>query len=206
MIWYEEEVQRVQQETAKFSYQPRMLFYGSSSIRMWEDLYTDFKLYAPVNLGFGGSTLEACVFFFQRIMEPYNPHHIIIYAGDNDLGDGKKPDEVHNFFIQLCESINECFGKVLVSYISIKPSLARWQINDTIEYTNKLIRQTISHHIPHMYFVDVYNPMIGPDKLPVQSLYAADGLHLSKEGYQLWKHILLTHISSIDDSSLISSS
>ena len=92
------------------------------------------------------------------------------------------------------------------SYISVKPSLARWQINDTIQYTNRLIQQTISHHIPHMYFVDVYSRMIGKDGLPAQKLYAADGLHLSKQGYQLWKHILLTHISSIDDSSLISAS
>jgi lysophospholipase L1-like esterase len=195
MIWYEEEVQRVEQEIKKLSYQPRTLFYGSSSIRMWEEFYKDFKFYYPVNLGFGGSTLEACVFYFQRIMEPYNPQHIIIYAGDNDLGDGKKPDEVHN-----------CFGKITVSYISVKPSLARWEINNTIQYTNALIKQTIDLGIGNMYFVDVYNSMIGKDELPLQQLYAEDGLHLSKEGYDLWKTILLTHISSIDDSSLISSS
>jgi len=204
MEWYEEEIQRVEQEINRLDYYPHMLFYGSSSIRLWENLYTDFKPFYPVNLGFGGSTLEACVIFFQRIMEPYNPRHLIIYAGDNDLGDGKKPAEVHDFFIQLCESINECFGKVPLSYISIKPSLHRWQINDAIQYTNLLIQQTITRHINHMHFVDVYSGMIGNDGLPLQKLYADDGLHLSNEGYALWKNILLTHISSNNDSSLIS--
>jgi hypothetical protein len=203
MIWYEEEVRRVEQEIKKLSYQPRTLFYGSSSIRMWEDLYKDFNLYYPVNLGFGGSTLEACVFYFQRIMEPYDPEHIIIYAGDNDLGDGKKPDEVHNFFIQLCDLMNECFGNVPVTYISIKPSLARWQINDAIKYTNKLIKQTIDRKINNIHFVDVYSSMIAQDGLPLHKLYADDGLHLSNEGYELWKTILLTHISSNNDSSLM---
>jgi len=206
MEWYEDEVRRVEQEITRLDYHPRMIFYGSSSIRMWEHLYTDFKFFYPVNLGFGGSTLEACVYYFQRIMEPYNPHHMVIYAGDNDLGDGKKPDEVYNFFIQLCESINECFGNVPVSFISIKPSLARWQINDTIQYTNTLIQQTINSRIANMCFVDVYSKMMGKDKLPLQKLYASDGLHLSNDGYELWKNILLTHISSNNDSSLTSPS
>ena len=203
MEWYDDEVQRVEKEITRLDYHPRLLFYGSSSIRLWENLYTDFKAFYPVNLGFGGSTLEACVYFFQRIMEPYDPKHIILYAGDNDLGDGKKPDEVHSYFIQLCESVNECFGTIPVSYISIKPSLQRWQINESIQHANHLIKQTIMRHSHHLYFIDIYNSMIGDDGLPFQKLYAADGLHLSDEGYLLWKNILLTHISLNNDIFLI---
>jgi lysophospholipase L1-like esterase len=206
MEWYEEEVQRAEQEITNLDYHPRLLFYGSSSIRLWENLYDDFQSFQPVNLGFGGSTLEACVHFFQRIMEPFNPKQMVVYAGDNDLGDGKKPDEVHSYFIQLCESVNECFGEVPMLYISIKPSLHRWQINDAIQYTNLLIQQTITRNAGYLRFVDVYSRMIGTDGLPVKEFYAADGLHLSKEGYELWKNILLTHISFNDDSSLISAS
>jgi len=204
MVWYEEEVQRVEKEITKLNYHPELLFYGSSSIRLWETLYDDFKICRPVNLGFGGSTLEACVFFFERIMEPYNPSHLIIYAGDNDLGDGKKPQEVHSYFIQLCEAAHKCFGKVPLSYISIKPSLSRWQINDVIKYTNKLIHQTIQKHKQYMHFVNVYDSMIGADGMPLPQLYVDDGLHLSAEGYAIWKTVLLTHISRINDSSLIS--
>ena len=203
MYWYEEEVKRVEHERKNIGYNPKTIFYGSSSIRLWESLYQDFAKYNPVNLGFGGSTLEACVYFFERIMEPYNPGYFVIYAGDNDLGDGRKPDEVHNYFIQLCKCITECFGRVPMSYISIKPSLQRWQINDAIHYTNLLIQQTISRHSGHMYFVDVYSSMIGEDGFPEKKFYAEDGLHLSKEGYTLWKKILLTHISLNNDSSLM---
>ena len=202
MTWYEEDVQRVEQEITKLNYQPRMLFYGSSSIRLWETLYTDFAMQRPVNLGFGGSTLEACVYYFQRIMEPYNPRHIVLYAGDNDLGDGKKPDEVHSYFIQFCESMHECFSRATLSYISIKPSLARWQLDPSIRYTNKLIQETINKH-NMMRFIDIYGSMIGRDGLPLKKLYAEDGLHLSSEGYRLWKEVVLTNISFNDDSSLI---
>ena len=70
MIWYEHEVQRLEQERASLEYEPKMIFYGSSSIRLWETLYEDFKEYQPANLGFGGSTLAACVWFFDRL----SPH------------------------------------------------------------------------------------------------------------------------------------
>ena len=203
MEWYEAEVQRVEEEISKLDYNPQMLFYGSSSLRLWNELYEDFKIYLPVNLAFGGSTLEACVYFFQRIMKSFDPKYFVIYAGDNDLGDGRNAEDVHGFFVQLCECINKSFGNVPVWYISIKPSLHRWKINDAILRTNSLIQQTINKHGNNLFFVDVYSSMIGNDGLPVKKFYMEDGLHLSKEGYQLWKDILLTHISSNIDSSLI---
>ena len=59
MIWYENEVQRLEKERAALTYEPKLLFYGSSSIRLWDSLNDDFADYQPVNLGFGGSTLAA---------------------------------------------------------------------------------------------------------------------------------------------------
>jgi hypothetical protein len=204
MYWYEEDVERLEKNIAAISYQPRLIFYGSSSIRLWHSLYEDFKKYDPINLGFGGSTLEACVYFFSRIIQPsFYPKHLIIYAGDNDLGDGRKPVEVHKYFVELCNQINTQFGDLPLSYVSIKPSPSRWQINEAIKQTNSLIKDTIDMH-PNMHFVDVHNKMLGQDGRPVVQYYDADGLHLSDAGYIVWKEVLLTHISPNVDSSLIS--
>lgn len=179
-----------------------MIFYGSSSIRLWTTLCQDFEIYHPINLGFGGSTLEACVWYFERILQPYKPDHIVVYAGDNDLGDGKKPEQVFHFFHQLSDRIKHSFENIPFSYISIKPSIARWKINHSITYTNKLIKQAIDQDNSKNYFVNVHDKMIDAKGYPIIKLYEPDGLHLSEEGYSLWKKILLTHFSSIDDSLL----
>ena len=127
MTWYEEEVEQLIQKRDALSYPPQTIFYGSSSIRLWKNLDEDFKESAPINLGFGGSTLEACVYFFERIVAPVqSAQKIIIYAGDNDLGDGKQPDEVFQFFIQLKALLHLHFPAVPAYYISVKPSIARW--------------------------------------------------------------------------------
>jgi len=199
MYWYEDEVKRIEKEKHSLTYRPGMIFYGSSSIRLWNNLTNDFHMFAPVNLGFGGSTLEACVWFFNRIMYDYSPDHIVIYAGDNDLGDGKKPQEVFSCFKQLSVCIKEKFDSVSVTYISIKPSLARWNINHLISDTNHLIKDSIAKENRDFFFVDVYEKMVDKNGYPVKTLYDADGLHLSAEGYSLWKGILLTHFSSNND-------
>ncbi len=165
MIWYEDEVKRLEAELASFTYQPRLVLYGSSSLRLWDSLYDDFEMYLPVTLGFGGSTLEACVFFFTRIMKRVQPQHLIVYAGDNDLGDGRTPLQVHSYFVELCRLMDESFKNLAVSFISIKPSIIRWDIRHKIQYTNSLIEASIANK-PNIAYVDVYNSMIGHNGLP----------------------------------------
>jgi len=112
-------------------YQPDTLFYGSSSIRLWESLYNDFATYKPVNLGFGGSTLAACVWFFDRLMMPLNPKRLVVYAGDNDLSDGRNPEEVFIFFEQLVVKARQRLAICLaiLSRSNQAPAAGTWQIN-----------------------------------------------------------------------------
>ncbi|WP_153798797.1 GDSL-type esterase/lipase family protein [Foetidibacter luteolus] len=196
MVWYEDEIKRIEQQKSKLTYEPQMVFYGSSSIRLWDKLNDDFAAFKPVNLGFGGSTLAACVWFFKRVLKPYHPKHIVIYAGDNDLGDGRNPEEVFIFFQQLMWHINHYYHDVPLTYISIKPSIARWNINEKIRYTNTLIKKAIDNSKPHYRFINIYDAMTDSKGYPLKDLYDADGLHLSPKGYWLWKQILLTNFSS----------
>ncbi|MCU0376595.1 MAG: GDSL-type esterase/lipase family protein [Chitinophagaceae bacterium] len=192
MIWYEEEVQTLEEKISRLKHRPGLVFYGSSTIRLWESLEADFKACQPLNLGFGGSTLEACVFFYQRLLKGLQPDKLVIYAGDNDLGDGKSPEAVFGFFLQLCQLIHKYHAGVPVTYISIKPSIARWDIRHKIQYANKLIREAIPD-IPGVEFIDLYSPMVHADGTINAALFDEDGLHLSKAGYALWKKVLLTH-------------
>ncbi|UOE51544.1 GDSL-type esterase/lipase family protein [Mucilaginibacter sp. SMC90] len=191
MIWYEEDVKQLEIKRTKLNYVPRVIFYGSSSIRLWNTLDADFDDMQPVNLGFGGSTLAACVWFFERILHSYNPEAIVVYAGDNDLGDGRNPEEVFIFFKQLTVEVERLFGNIPCYYISLKPSLARWPIVDKYRYTNSLIENEIIHRHKNWQFVNIFNQMIDASGKPIREYYDKDGLHLSSAGYTLWKNAVL---------------
>lgn len=195
MLWYENEVRRLEAEKGKLAYEPEMVFYGSSSIRLWESLYEDFKPYKPVNLGFGGSTLAACDWFFDRLVGMYNPKYIIIYAGDNDLGDGRHPEEVFIFFQQLMARVKERFGNIACAFISVKPSITRWNIVDSIRYTNSIIETEIKRLGEPLHFINVYNRMTDNSGYPKREFLDPDGLHISQKGYDLWKEVVGQYIT-----------
>src|SRR5687767_185738 len=71
-----------------------VLFVGSSSIRLWTTLAKDFPELPVINRGFGGSQIADSIRYAPRIVLPYKPKTIILYAGDNDLADGKSPEQV----------------------------------------------------------------------------------------------------------------
>lgn len=101
MFWYDDELQRLGQIKAHAKESPKMVFYGSSSIRLWSNLYNIYKDFSPINLGFGGSTLAACSWYFDKIFSNIDAKAIVIYAGDNDISDGRHPEEIVLFFMSL---------------------------------------------------------------------------------------------------------
>ena len=197
MIWYEDDVKAAELEKTKLDYEPKLIFYGSSSIRLWDSLYQCFAMYHPLNLGFGGSTLAACDWYFNRLLQNCHPSHLVFYAGDNDLGDGRRPEEVFIFFEQFVTSFNNLYPGSTFTFISIKPSIARWAIVDDIRTTNSYIENYIHQSVPNAYYLSIFDNMLGMNGLPMADLFEQDGLHLSQKGYNLWNEILMKHLKQI---------
>ena len=170
---------------------PKTLFYGSSSIRLWDNLYKDFEAYKPLNMGFGGSTLAACIVYFDRLMTGLNPDIFVLYAGDNDLGDGRHPEEVLIFFRQMAVEVRKRFGNIPLVYLSVKPSIRRFNIIEQIRFTNKIISSEIKKMDENVFFVNIFDKMMDGNRYPNRSLFQSEGLHMNENGYAVWKNTLL---------------
>lgn len=189
MDWYEAEVQELERRQASHPAPAGcVLFYGSSSIRLWTTLEQDFAGVPVVNRGFGGSTLAACSWFFWRLARPVQPASLVVYAGDNDLGDGCPPAEVIRQFGFLRSQVDQFLGPLPFAFISIKPSPARWHLRDQINEVNEAVEQDLRTR-PNGVFIDVFNPMRHAGE-PRTELFTEDGLHLSAAGYRLWTEVL----------------
>ena len=188
MNLFEEEV-RALETRARASAPGGTVFYGSSSIRLWTTLEADFGHLHPVNLGFGGATLAACAWHFDRLVPPARPRSLVLYAGDNDLGEGRQPEEVCLFFNALAEKIQKQLPGIPVTFLSIKPSPARWHIVEPIRLANQFIESAIRQRLGFQ-FVDATTFMLTHDAKPDKSLYGDDGLHLNAAGYARWREVL----------------
>jgi lysophospholipase L1-like esterase len=191
MQWYQEEIYRLEQlPVAAATERPKVAFYGSSTFTRWLSIGADFPQVQAVNLGFGGSTLAACTWFFEQVVPRQQPAALLVYAGDNDLGDGRTPEEVVIFFEQLVAVSKAQLGTIPFCFVSIKPSPARLYLRHNIEYANTCIRQRIAALGPPYYFLDLYPAMLDGQGNPQRALYEADGLHLSPAGYALWQQAI----------------
>jgi len=165
------------------------LFIGSSSIRMWKSLARDFPEYNVINRGFGGSHIEDSIHYSARIVDPYEPGTVVLYAGDNDIAAGKTPERVLKDFRLFARKLRWQRPRTRVVFIAIKPSPSRWKLVRKMREANHLIQGFIRTQ-PYMAYADTFTPMLDTDGKPKNALYAEDGLHLSPAGYRLWRDIL----------------
>lgn len=170
-----------------------ILFVGSSSIRLWRTLAADFPDHPVINRGFGGSQLIDSVTFADRIVLPYQPKMIALYAGDNDIAAQKTPQQVLADFKLFAQKVHHQLPETRIAFIAIKPSLARWPLLEPIKEANRLVRGCCQEN-ERLLFIDVFSPMLDTNGQPRPELLAADGLHLNRKGYELWTALIKPHL------------
>ena len=166
-----------------------IVFTGSSSIKLWKTLSEDFIPFNVIKRGFGGSHISDVIHFADRIIIPYKPSMVLLYAGDNDVASGKKAERVFNDFKTLVKHIHKSFPGTSVFYIPIKPSIQRWAMWGEMNRANNFIKKYAKNN-DLIEFIDIGKPMIGKDGKPRAELFLEDGLHLNAEGYKLWASIV----------------
>jgi lysophospholipase L1-like esterase len=165
-----------------------ILFVGSSSIRLW-DTRKYFPNLAIINRGFGGSYASDSVYFADRIVIPYEPKTIVFYAGDNDIAHNKSLQTVLADLKAFVSKVHSKLPHTKIIYLSIKPTLARWQLWPTMQQANSLTRAYCQTD-GRLVFVDATASMLDEDGKPRADLLQPDGLHLSEQGYKIWSAIL----------------
>ena len=166
-----------------------ILFVGSSSIRGW-NLKKYFPELKTINRGFGGSQMSDSLHFADRIVIPYKPKAIVVYAGDNDINAGKSAEQVTTDYAAFVKKVRSTLPKTRILFVAIKPSIRRWKLVGEMRKANSMIAKMTSDD-PLQDFVDIDKPMIGADGMPRKELFVKDGLHLSHEGYLLWSKLTL---------------
>jgi lysophospholipase L1-like esterase len=166
-----------------------IVFIGSSSIRLWKTLTEDFPRHKVLNRGFGGSQIEDSTAFADRIIFPYEPSMIVLYAGGNDINAGKSASQVFEDFKAFVAKVRTKLPEVEIAYISIAGNPKRWAQIDKVKEANRLIEEYTKQE-KHLKFINVFSAMMGADGLPKPDIFVADNLHMNPKGYAIWKEFV----------------
>ncbi len=167
-----------------------ILFAGSSSIRLWSSLEKDMFPLSVLNRGFGGSTLPELIHYADRIILPYKPDIIVLYCGENDLAnDETSADQVYNNFKKFYKYLRKQLPTTRLYYISIKPSVKRWEYWPKFKEANQKIAKFMRRH-KRCYYIDTASKMLDENGVVYQDIFVEDKLHMNAKGYAIWTGVL----------------
>jgi lysophospholipase L1-like esterase len=180
---------------AKFEAQDRMhpppagvtIFTGSSSITFWKTLEQDMSPLRVLNRGFGGSKMHQVAHYANRVVMPYQPRAVVLFAGTNDIA-GPRPKtalQVLDGYVAFVKAVHAALPQTPIYYISITPTPSRWKLWPIVQEANRQI-QAQAKTDPRLHFIDLTDAILGPDGKPDRSLFRFDRLHPNKKGYAKW--------------------
>ena len=181
-----------------------VLFIGSSSIRLWDNIQVDMYPYSSVKRGYGGAHFYDLIHFSERLVKNHSPKAILIFiandiTGLNDstnlVGD-LSPNEVKKLFRYNYKLIRSIHKHIPIFLIETTPTPKRWKVWNKILEANKKLER-FCKQVPNLYFISTRDKFIGDDGLPIQSLFLNDELHLNVDGYKLWSSVIKSKLIEV---------
>lgn len=196
---WESEIQKFEQIDITKSYpDDAVLFAGSSSIRMWDDIGKDMQPYNVIQRGYGGAKLSDFGVYADRIIYPHPSSAIVIFIANDISGSeaDKSPAEVAKLFRKTLYIIRRKYQDTPVFWIGITPTAARWHVWPEIREANSLISKICRTH-RNTYYINTEQAFLTKEGLPRTDLFLEDKLHLNRDGYKLWAGIIKNELYKV---------
>lgn len=169
-----------------------VVFYGSSTIRLWNSLQDDFPHTNTLNLGFGGAFISSLSQNFERLFTFEAPKAIVLYLGGNDLSLGWTAEKIINKIKTLIAIIHSKFPGTSIINLSIKPSIERSnQIEKIIQINKSII--LLAEKSDFLIHVNIFDDLLKDGKAN-PNYFLRDGLHLNGDGYKILKKHIKNYI------------
>lgn len=178
------------------------VFVGDSITELYklDDYYKNFKV---VNSGKSGYKTTDILDNIDTMVYDYNPTKIFLLIGTNDfLNKDVNPDEVYENITKIIENIqkNRKYAKIYVESIyptchhdneKVNLSETNKRPNKKLKEINKKLKDYCEKN--NITYIDVYSKLVDEDG-ELNLDYTVDGLHLSKEGYDVVSKTLMPYV------------
>jgi hypothetical protein len=172
----------------------RILYYGSSSIRLWRSIVEDMAPWPAVQRGYGGAKLPDIIHYAPRVIGPHlgesNPRRcraLVVFVANDITGrdTDASSEQVASLFSDLHTWIRKQDATIPLFWIEVTPTQSRWSAWPQIEESTKRIGQIIDGD-KNAHLISTAGAYLGLDGMARPELFRRDQLHLTPDGYQQW--------------------
>ncbi len=212
---------RYETTAAVFESQPiekgLIMFYGSSGFTRWSTKYQhrpleeDIRMkdgsVAAINHGFGGSTIDEGLYYYNRFVKPWEPRAIVLRFYPNDISFGYSPAEIVYLIAQFCNWARADFPGVKLYICDAMPhkrfiKSGMWQ--RLAKQFNKILKDYCDDHEDCTYVCQSAWPGFYEDPADAgdyskvrQDIWVDDEMHFTQEGYDIYRDLFLNALDEI---------
>ena len=161
-----------------------------------------------LNHGFGTSCAEHLLYYYPRLVRPYEPRALVIATGANDFGRGYSPEEVMMITARVIEYFQADFPRAPVYLFTNTPTLKSKGIKAPIRYIRKFYDEQVEAYCrtregctavrlidQPFYFEDPAD--IGDYDKIREDIFDTDATHLNTKGYEMFMEFLKEALADI---------
>lgn len=168
-----------------------ILFVGSSSIRLWDQMAEDMAPFPTIQRGYGGAKFSDVAVFAPRLLTPHRYRALVIFVANDVTGSDadRSPQQVIQWLRSIVDVSRAHQPDASIFVIEITPSASRYDAWPKIRDVNAALREFClteakTTFIPTaQYYLDAQNQ-------PRVELFRDDRLHLNRDGYRLWAKLI----------------
>ena len=196
---FDEDMQRFQRENAQLvKRQNAIVLYGSSTFTRWskEDIDRDLTGMEVINRGFGDSSAEEALAYFDVAVRSVAPKMMIYYEGANDVARDQTVEESFAYTVKVYEKAKAMNPQMVWVFLLLHMCPGRMEHHASYRELNELYKAFCKEH-DRCHWVDI-NPIIhGEDGRLKQDFYIEDGLHFTPEGYREFGQTMYKKLTNI---------
>jgi glycerophosphoryl diester phosphodiesterase len=199
VLSWEKEIQKFENLDINESYpEDAILFAGSSSIKLWDNIDKDMAPYPVIQRGYGGARLSDFAVYADRIIGPHPCKAIVLFVANDIAGRDQdiSPEEVTALFRYTLKTIRKTHPSTPVFWIEVTPTASRWNVWPEIQKSTVLIEKACNK-LKNTYLIRTTSAFLNKEGKPIDELFRSDKLHLTKTGYAVWTKIIKNELKNV---------
>jgi lysophospholipase L1-like esterase len=196
---WEGDIAKLETLNASESYpEDAILFIGSSSIRLWDNIAQDMSPYTPIRRGYGGARFSDLVVFAKRLITPHQYQALVVFVGNDVTGKPDDPtaEQVQRLAQYICRVSRAHQPDAPVFLIEVTPTESRFEHWTKICAVNAKLRE-LALTQPGIHFIATAEHYMDESKQPLKKYFREDRLHQNEAGYAVWSELIKQKLDAV---------
>jgi GDSL-like Lipase/Acylhydrolase family len=195
---WEDDVEKLCKTNTQDGGDEHVLFIGSSSFRLWDNLPEDLAPYPIVKRAYGGAKFRDLAIYTPELVRGVKFNRAMIFIANEITGkeDDTPPETTRKLAHLVIEQLRREQPNSHVFLLAVTPTPSRYEYWPRIQKTNQMLK-SLANELQNVHYIPTATAFLDADGLPRAEYFKDDRLHLNHEGYAVWSELIKRALAEV---------